>query len=109
MVYLCRTKGRAPRLSVRGALTLLLLLVLCIDVSHELLEFGGFIFGDGRLVVVIFVVEEHGEYVCDSLALGVTHCINSCVGTFGEKLVLQRITTTVAPYNAAHLPELDVI
>ena len=109
MAFLCKAKGRAPRPSVRGALAFLLFLKLSIDVIHELYTFGDFIFGHGRLVVIVVIVEKHREYIGDGLALWVTHRVNSGVGTFSEELVLQRVTATVAPDDAAHLPELDFI
>lgn len=84
-----------------------MLLVPGLHFGHEV---GGFLISDGWwTVVVIFVIEEHGEHVGYSLALGVAHCVDGCVGTFSEKLVLQRVAAAVAADDAAYLPEADVI
>ena len=73
---------------------------LCLHLFHIFL-------GDGRLVAV--VVEEHGEYVFHSFALRVTHGIHGSVGTFGYQLMLQSVALSVAAYDAANLPEAEVI
>ena len=109
MVPLCRTKGRAPRLSVLGVLLFLLFLMLCIDVSHELLKLCHVFFTDGRLFVVIVCVEYHWEHVGYGLTFRVAHGVDVGVDTFGEELVLQRVALAVAPDDAAYLPEAEVV
>ena len=73
-------------------------------------EIGGFLVGDGWWTFfVIIVVEEHGEHVGDSLALGVAHGVDGGVGTLGYELVLQAVALAVASNDTANLPEAEVI
>ena len=84
-----------------------MLLVPGLHFGHEV---GGFLVGDGwGAVVVIIVVEEHGEHVGDSLALGVAHGVDGCVCTLGKELVLQAVAPAIASDDAAHFPELEVV
>ena len=73
-------------------------------------EVGFFLFGDGwRTVFVIIIVEDHGEHVGDSLALGVAHGVDGCVGALGYELVLQAVAAAIASDDAQGLPVADVI
>ncbi len=62
---------------------------LAVERSHHGLQFFYVFSRDGRLVVVIVVVEEHGEHVGHGLALWITHDVDSGIDTFGHQLVLQ--------------------
>ena len=62
---------------------------LAIERVHFGLQFCHVFLGEGRLVVVIVVVEEHGEHVGYGLALWITHDVDSGIDTFGHQLVLQ--------------------
>ena len=79
-------------------------------VADELLQFGGFLFGDlrfGWLNVVI--AEEVGEQVFDGLAFGVAHGVHRGVGAFGHHLQFEDVAASVASDDAAHLPEAQPI
>ena len=80
---------------------------LAVVCFHHGLHVGHILLADGRLVVVI--LEEHGEHVGYGLAFGVAHGIHGGVGALGDELMLQRVTATVAAYDAANFPEADVV
>lgn len=82
---------------------------LAVECFHHGLHVGHILLADGQLVVVVVILEEHGEYVGYGLALWVAHGIHGGVGALGYELMLQRVTATVAAYDAAHLPEADVV
>ena len=82
---------------------------LAVECFHQGLHVGHFILADGWLVVVVVILEEHGEYVGYGLAFGVAHGIHGGVGALGDELMLQRVTATVAAYDAANFPEADVV
>ena len=89
---------------------MLLLLILCVVVGHEVLKVVVvFIAHLGLCFVFIVVLEDAGENVCDGLALWVSHCVDGSVCTFGEQLVLQPVAASVAAYDASHLPEFDFV
>ena len=87
----------------------LFFICLTVDRIHFGLQFGHVLFADGRLVVVIVVVEEHGEYVGHGLTLGVAHGVGGGIDALGDELVLQPVALAVATYDAANLPEADVV
>ena len=62
--------------------------VLGIDAGHEVEQFLLVFVADGGLVVLVVVIlEEHGEHVGYGLALRVAHSIDGGVGALGEQLV----------------------
>ena len=65
--------------------------------------------GDRRLVVVFFVVEEHGEHVGDGLALRVSHGEGGGIDDFGHKLMLQPVASAVATDDAPDFPKAEVV
>lgn len=106
------TEQRAPMLSGFGALAVFLWMMslLCVVVGHEVLEFVVlFIAHLGCSFVVIVILEDAGEEVFGGFALGVSHGVDGSVGAFGEQLVLQTVAAAIAPDDAAHLPEADVV
>ena len=82
---------------------------LSVDSVHFSLKFCHFFSRDGRLVVVVVIIEEHGEHVGHGLALWVTHDVDSGIDTFSHQLMLQQVAATVASDDAANLPEAEVI
>lgn len=83
---------------------------LFVPILHFGHEVGFFLVGDGwGTVVVIIVVKEHWEHVCDFLALWVAHGVDGCVGTLGYELVLQAVAAAVSSDDAQGLPVDDVI
>ena len=82
---------------------------LTVDCVHFSLKFCHFFSRDGRLVIVIVVVEEHGEHVGHGLALWVAHGVGGGIDALGDELVLQSVALAVATYDAANLPEADVV
>ena len=82
---------------------------LAVDCIHLGLKFCHVFSRDGRLIVVIVVVEEHGEHVGHGLALGVAHDVDSGIDTFGHQLMFQQVAATVATDDAAHFPEAEVV
>ena len=82
---------------------------LAIERVHFGLQFCHVFGRDGRLVVVIVVVEEHGEHVGHGLALRVTHDMDGGIDTFSHQLMLQQIAATIAADDATHLPEAEVV
>lgn len=101
---------RAPGISCLGALAVLLS-VTGIDCINQLPQVGSILFADWRLGVVVaaVVVEEYGEHVGDSLALGAAHSVGGGIDTFGEQLVCQAVALAVATDDTAHLPEAEVV
>ena len=87
----------------------LFFICLTVDGVHFSLQFGHVLFADGWLVVVIVVVEEHGEHVGHGLALWVAHGVGGGIDAFGHQLMLQQVTATVATDDATHFPEADVV
>ena len=81
---------------------------MAVDVFHFSLQLRFFFLGDGWLVVVV-IVEKHGEGVGHGLALRVAHRIDGGVGALGHELVLQPIAAAVASDDATNLPESDVV
>ena len=65
-------------------------------------------FGDWRFYVFI-VCKERRENVFDGLPIGVAHGIGGSVGAFGQKLVCQSVALAIASYDAANLPEAEVV
>lgn len=82
---------------------------LAVERIHHGLQFFHVFSRDGRLVVVIVVVEEHGEHVGHGLALGVAHDVDGGIDTFGHQLMLQQVAATIATDDASHFPEADVV
>ena len=82
---------------------------LAVDSIHFSLKFCHVFLGEGRLVVVIVVFEEHGKHVGHGLALGITHDVDGGIDAFGHQLMLQQVAATIATDDAAHLPEAEVV
>ena len=87
----------------------LFFICLAVERIHHGLQFFHVFSRDWRLVVVIVVVEEHGEHVGHSLALWVAHDVDSGIDAFSHQLMLQQVAATIAAYNAANFPEADVV
>ncbi len=86
-----------------------LLVRLSVDSIYISLQFCHFFSRDGWLVVVIVVVEEHGEYVGHGLALRVAHGVGGGIDAFGHQLVLQAVALAVATDDSTYLPEAEVV
>lgn len=84
----------------------LFLCIVCVYISQQVVHV---FLGEGRLVIVIVCVEEHGEHVGYGLALGITHDVDGGIDAFGHQLMLQPVAAAVATDDAAHFPEADVV
>lgn len=81
-----------------------------IDGVHFRLQFVDVFLTDGRLVVVIVViVEKHGEHVGHGLTIGVAHGEGGSIDAFGHQLKFQQVAAAIATDDAANLPEADVV
>lgn len=86
------------------------LFVACIHCGHHCLQFGYFILRErGAAGHLLIVFEECREEVFDGLALRVAHGVDGGIYAFGKELELQSVSPAVAPYDAAHLPEAEVV
>ena len=82
---------------------------LAVERIHHGLQFFHVFSRDGWLVVIVIIIEEHGEHVGHGLALGVAHGEHRGVGALGDELMLQAVTLAVASDDAANFPEAEVV
>ena len=92
-----------------GLLFLCIFVCLAVVCFHKGLKVFHVFLGEGRFVVIIVVVEEHGEHVGHGLALWITHDVDGGIDAFSHQLVFQQVAATVASDDAANLPEVDVV
>ena len=63
----------------------------------------------GGVIFFLFIIEDVGKHVSDSLTLGVAHGIDGGEGAFGKKLMLQVVAPAIAPDDAQHFPVVYLI